>query len=172
VIIFAADDPLVLDGTYDREGYKPGERARIAKAQQRAKGLDDMAKKTKAGKTNGREKTSGRPRTQKQKALPGMEDHAIKPLENIAAEYAEIRDKRMELTREEHDLKANALKLMKKYGKTLYKHGGVTIQVVEGEPDVKVKIKKPGDEEEDAQAAGAEFAAERAAAVDGDEAEV
>lgn len=32
MIIFAADDPLVLNGTYDREGYKPGERARIAKA--------------------------------------------------------------------------------------------------------------------------------------------
>jgi len=34
MIIFAADDPLVLNGTYDREGYKPGERARIAKARQ------------------------------------------------------------------------------------------------------------------------------------------
>lgn len=32
MIIFDADDLLVLDGTYDREGYKPGERARIAKA--------------------------------------------------------------------------------------------------------------------------------------------
>lgn len=34
--IFAADDPLVLNGTYDREGYKPGERERIAKARARA----------------------------------------------------------------------------------------------------------------------------------------
>jgi hypothetical protein len=32
MIIYAADHPLVLNGTYDVEGYKPGERARIAKA--------------------------------------------------------------------------------------------------------------------------------------------
>jgi hypothetical protein len=35
VIIFDANDPLVLNGTYDQEGYKPGERARIAKARAR-----------------------------------------------------------------------------------------------------------------------------------------
>lgn len=34
-VIFEADHPLVLDGTYDREGYKPGERARIAKGRAR-----------------------------------------------------------------------------------------------------------------------------------------
>jgi len=33
--IFDDDDPLVLDGTYDVEGYKPGERERIAKARRR-----------------------------------------------------------------------------------------------------------------------------------------
>lgn len=32
MILYAADDPLVLNGTYDREGFKPGERARIEKA--------------------------------------------------------------------------------------------------------------------------------------------
>jgi hypothetical protein len=30
--IFEDDDPLVTNGTYDVEGYKPGERARLAKA--------------------------------------------------------------------------------------------------------------------------------------------
>jgi hypothetical protein len=29
--------------------------------------------------------------------LPGMEDHAIRPLETLAHEYADIRDRRMEL---------------------------------------------------------------------------
>jgi len=33
--IFDDDDPLVLNGTYDTEGYKPGERAREAKANAR-----------------------------------------------------------------------------------------------------------------------------------------
>jgi hypothetical protein len=32
MVTFAADDPLVLNGTYGREVNKPGERARIAKA--------------------------------------------------------------------------------------------------------------------------------------------
>jgi hypothetical protein len=35
MLIFDADNSLVLDGTYDREGYQPGERARIAKARRR-----------------------------------------------------------------------------------------------------------------------------------------
>ena len=34
--IYDPDDPLVLNGTYDTEGYKPGERARIAKQRQHA----------------------------------------------------------------------------------------------------------------------------------------
>jgi len=161
VIIFAADDPLVLNGTYDREGYKPGERARIAKAQQRREELEQMAKKP-AGR--GRLVKDGRT-VAKARALPGMEDHAIKPLEDLAVEYAGIRDQRMELSQQEHILKGNALKLMKKYSKTIYKHGGVTIQVIDGEPDVKVKVKKPGEDEDDS---GGEFTAERRAAVDAD----
>ena len=45
MIIFDADDPLVLDGTFDREGYKKGERARIAKARARqTKGQTPMVK--------------------------------------------------------------------------------------------------------------------------------
>jgi len=79
----------------------------------------------------------------KAQALPGMEDHAIRPLEAIATKYADIRDRRMELTRDEHTLKANALVLMKKYGKTHYAHAGVVIDVVQGDETVKVKIQKP-----------------------------
>jgi hypothetical protein len=36
VIIYPPDHPLVVNGTYDQEGYKPGERARIAKAWRKA----------------------------------------------------------------------------------------------------------------------------------------
>ena len=159
MIVFDADDPLVLNNTYDVHGYKPGERARITKGQ------TDMAKKTAA---RGRLVKNGKTVAHaKNAALPGMEDHAIEPLEDIAAEYAGIRDQRMELGRQEHILKANALKLMKKYSKTIYKHGGVTIQVVEGEPDVKVKVKKPGEDDDDAESGG-EFAAARRAAVNED----
>jgi hypothetical protein len=98
----------------------------------------------------------GRPRAA---ALPGMEDHAIKPLEDVATEYAEIRDARMELTDREHGAKVLALKLMKKYDKTIYRHNGVEITVVPGEDDVKVRVKKAGDDEAGAgdAAAGAQF---------------
>ena len=51
----------------------------------------------------------------------------------------------MELTETEHTLKLNGLKLMKKYGKTLYRHNGVELTVVVGDDDLKVRVKKPGD---------------------------
>lgn len=80
--------------------------------------------------------------------LPGMEDRAIKPLEDVAAAYAEVRDKRMELNKEESELKQHALKLMKKYDKTIYKRDGIEIRIVPGEDEVKVKIHKAGEEGE------------------------
>jgi hypothetical protein len=89
---------------------------------------------------------AARGRKPKSQALPGLEDHAIKPLEDVAESYAEIRDARMELTQREHETKSLALKLMAKYGKTIYRHNGVEIVVVPGEDDVKVRVKKPGDD--------------------------
>ena len=88
----------------------------------------------------------GRPR---QQDLPGTEDRAIKPLEDIAESYADCRDRRMELTKEETELKAHAITLMHKFGKTIYRHNGVEIGLVPGEEDVKVKIKKSGEDEEE-----------------------
>jgi hypothetical protein len=80
----------------------------------------------------------------------------------------------MELTEEEHTLKVHALKLMKKYEKTIYRHNGVEITVVPGEDDVKVRVKKAGDDEDadqdDGLTAGAEIrqTEERRQAVDVD----
>lgn len=69
-------------------------------------------------------KKAKKPRAQN---LPGMDDRAIKPLEDIAASYAEVRDERIELNKREVELKATALKLMRKYDKTIYHRDGVTI---------------------------------------------
>lgn len=44
--------------------------------------------------TQPKARTSKQPRTA---ALPGMEDHAIKALDLVAADYADIRDSRMDL---------------------------------------------------------------------------
>lgn len=106
----------------------------MAKKQRKAKGHTDI--------TGG---TKPRLKRNPNASLPGIEDHAIAPLEAVAAEYAEIRDKRQELTRDEVALKGETLKLMKRYGKTIYRHGGVLITVVLGDENVKVKIKKPGE---------------------------
>jgi hypothetical protein len=88
-----------------------------------------------------------------------IEDRAIKPLEEVAVEYAEIRDQRMELTQDEKTLKQRALKLMHKFGKTTNRHGDVLIKVLPGEEDVKVRIGKPTidePEEEDEEQNGAD----------------
>ena len=75
--------------------------------------------------------------------LPGMEDRAIQPLEQIAAAYADIRDQRIALNREDVGLKKSALRLMKKFGKVVYHRDGIEIRIVPGEDDIKVKIRKP-----------------------------
>lgn len=47
------------------------------------------------------------------------------------------------LTRSEVDLKAKAMKLMKQHGKTTYKHNGIAIELIAGEEEIKVRVKKP-----------------------------
>jgi len=162
MIIYAADDPLVLNGTYDQEGYKPGERARLAKHKARlaaqTKGVAlDMAKPkgthrtVRAGSRAAKQADRASRRAQRrprprQQDLPGTEDRAIKPLEDVAASYAEVRDERIELNQREADLKALAVKLMHKFDKTIYRHDGIEIRLVPGEEDVKVRIKKAGED--------------------------
>jgi hypothetical protein len=90
--------------------------------------------------------TPTRPRT---RDLPGMEDRAIKPLEDVAASYADVRDQRIALNKTEAELKKTALTLMHKYDKTIYRHAGIEIRVVPGEEDVKVKIRKETDDDDD-----------------------
>jgi len=94
-------------------------------------------------------RTHTRTRKPRSADLPGMEDHAIKPLEDIAASYADVRDRRMALNTEEAELKKTALALMHKYDKQIYKHDGIEIRVVQGEEDVKVRIHKESDDDDD-----------------------
>lgn len=81
--------------------------------------------------------------------LPGMEDQKIEGLHNAAAEYAEIRDQRQQLTTQEVELKAKLLRLMKQHKKTEYDFEGVHIELVTEEETVKVRIKKTGTEEDE-----------------------
>lgn len=94
---------------------------------------------------------------QRQADLPEMEDRAIKPLEDAAEEYAEIRDERIKLNAQEVKLKKRVRDLMHKHNKTAYRYGGVVIELEppDGEEKVTVRISKPkrvGVKNEDAEA--------------------
>jgi hypothetical protein len=84
--------------------------------------------------------------------LPGMEDRAIADLEQMALDYADIRDRRQALNREEVDLKQKTMALMHKHHKTEYRRDGIEIRIVPGEEDVKVKVKPETEKDEDDEA--------------------
>jgi KaiC/GvpD/RAD55 family RecA-like ATPase len=78
-------------------------------------------------------------RQPQQRAL--IEDARIGALDKIGYRYAEIRDARIELNRQEKKLKARAIVLMHQHGKTTYKHEAIEIELEPGEEDIKVKVK-------------------------------
>lgn len=85
----------------------------------------------------------------RQAELPGTEDRAIKPLEDAAQAYAEIRDERMELNQNESSLKQSLIRLMKRHGKTHYKRNGISIDLITEAETVRVRFKKEGDPDAD-----------------------
>lgn len=81
--------------------------------------------------------------------LPEMEDREIRPLHEAALEYAEIRDSRMALNKQEVELKGRLLGLMKQHGKETYAYDGVEVRIVHEEETVKVKVKAHEDDDAD-----------------------
>jgi len=80
--------------------------------------------------------------TPRDRDLPGMEDRAIKALEDLAFTYADLRDQRIALNQEEAALKAKLLAEMKRHGKERYRRGKIRIRLVAKET-VKVRVPKP-----------------------------
>lgn len=87
-------------------------------------------------------KKKSAPKKGRQKRLPGMADAKLEALHNAALDYAEVRDKRQELTKEEVALKGTLLTLMHKHKKDHYEYNGVTIDLVTEEETVRVRVKK------------------------------
>ena len=85
----------------------------------------------------------------RQKTLPTMEDRAISSLENLARDYADVRDERQQLTTREVELKDNLLSTMKKLGRETYKRGNIEITVVHEKEGVKVRVKSMEQSEPD-----------------------
>ena len=86
----------------------------------------------------------------RQQPLPTMEDSKIEALEDKALQYAEVRDERMSLSREEVELKSQLLQLMKAQKREHYKHGTIEISIVHEKENIKVKV-KAGSEEGDSE---------------------
>jgi hypothetical protein len=103
-----------------------------------------MATKKKSKKSNSKPSEKKR-RIPRQDALPGMGDAKIQAIETAALDYAEIRDKRQELTAEESSLKKELLTLMHKAGKTEYRRNGISVKVVIESEKVKVRVKEEGE---------------------------
>lgn len=108
----------------------------------------------------------------KQSSLPGMENRSLKKLDDLAHEYADVRDDRMELTKRESELQNDLLTEMKKHKIHVYKYGDVRCEIIPEHERVKVKIatvketderieEEPKDEESETTTAadGAEAAA-------------
>jgi len=112
---------------------------KAAKAARPAKGKGKAAAKS-AARTRALKNVPRQPRSQR---LPTMTDTGIKALDNIGARYADIRDQRQALTREEVSLKQHTKTLMHKHGKTSYVTEALEIHLAPGEENVTVKVKDP-----------------------------
>ena len=85
-------------------------------------------------------------------ALPGMERKTIKEIEQLADEYAELRDKRMGVLKKEVEAKAKLIDAMKRNDQEVYEfeEDGETVTVtLKSEEKVKVKRGQHEDEEDE-----------------------
>ncbi len=90
----------------------------------------------------------------RQKSLPGMEDRAIRTLNDAALAYDEVKKERMALTEQEVEAKENVRELMHKAKRTHYRYKNITIDLVPEGEAVKVRVKSQavnGEEEEEAE---------------------
>ena len=71
-----------------------------------------------------------------------MADAKLEALHDAALSYAEIRDQRQALTKQEVELKGSLLTLMHKHKKDHYEYNGVTIDLVAEQETVKVRVAK------------------------------
>jgi hypothetical protein len=106
-----------------------------------------MAKK-KAAKKKAAKKPVLVRKKPRQTSLPGMENRKIAELQRTALDYADVRDQRMELSKQESDLKKELLGMMHTHKMEHYEYGNVIVDVVHEEETVKVKVKAENEEAE------------------------
>lgn len=85
----------------------------------------------------------------RQQPLTGMEDAKIDALEEIALDYADLRDQRIKLGQHEGELKKQLLALMKAQKREHYHRGTITIDIVHEKENLKVKVKAAAEADTD-----------------------
>lgn len=101
-----------------------------------------MSSKKKTAKKSAKKKAGKLPRQQQ---LPGVEDRKIAAIENLAMDYAEIRDQRQELNKEEAKLKQGLIDLMHSKKLKEYKRGNISVKLKIEEETVKVRVRDEDD---------------------------
>ena len=81
-----------------------------------------------------------------QERLPGTEGE-ISELEQLGHEYAALRDSRMELLKQEVELKKKTLKAMHRNNLTTYKYQDIEMEVVPGKEKLRVVVEKEATED-------------------------
>ena len=81
-------------------------------------------------------------RKPRQARIPGMEDNAIKDLEDAAIEHSEIRSEIVANRARLKDSETRVAALMKTNGKKTYNHNGIHLKLREGHDSVSVQVKR------------------------------
>ena len=81
--------------------------------------------------------------------LPGQETPKLKDVIRAAEAYREARDERMKLTMTEVERKEFLHNLMNSHGLKYYSYEGLTVEIVAGRENVKVRVEADDEEDED-----------------------
>jgi hypothetical protein len=114
----------------------------MAKTKQRGRPKKD------ASKSKGKKVAKEQVKRARQAKLPTMEDDKIDTLENLALDYAAIRDRRAQLTALEVPAKKKLLDEMTRLDRMKYKRDGISIERTVEKEGVRVRVKKHDEEDQ------------------------
>lgn len=83
--------------------------------------------------------------TKKQLQIPGTERKSVKEIDDAAAEYVDVRDRRVSLSADEKVAKQALIEVMKKHGVSVYRddEADMVVTVIAGKDGVKVTEAEP-----------------------------
>jgi hypothetical protein len=105
--------------------------------------------KSKVKKLNPKKDFDQPVRRPRQQRLPTMDDAKIEILHSLATDYADMRDRRMQLGKKEVELKGKILDVLKAHKMEHYHYSDIDITVINEKQKVRVKIGGGGDEATD-----------------------